>query len=209
MPEDIMAAARDSAADIDVRFAGLQQRVSGIEQAVQGVAQQVSALATTLNDRSRTPWGILISGAGFMMGVVAVVGGLAYAPIREAIADTKADIRLISENGLSIAAFGEFKNTYENNRIASRNDNDAKFAAMRLEATSDIARIEEQLKGQVPRAEHERVWASYDQRFTDQQRQIDEIKSNQASTYGVRDVILDYRDRLDRLERSRQGIPAG
>lgn len=197
--------ARDTGADIDVRFAGLQQRVSGIEAAVNNVSSQVSALATTLNDRSRTPWGILISGAGFLVTVILIVGGLAYQPIREAVSETKLDLRTMEERAVSIAAFTDFKSTYENNRIASRNDNDAKFAATRADLDAKILRLESELQNQVPRGEHERVWAAQDQRFADMQRQLDELKSSQASTYGVRDVILDYRERLDRLERARGG----
>lgn len=203
-------ASRDNGADIDVRFAGLQQRVAGIESAVQNVSSQVSALAATFNDRSRTPWGILITGASFMMAVILAVGGLAYAPIREAITDAKADVRAISDAAVSVSAFTDFKSTYENNRIASRNDNDAKFAAARSAVDTDLTRVEDQLKDQVPRAEHERVWLGYDQRFMDVQRQVDELKQAQSATYGLRDVILDIRERQDRLERARSsGLPTG
>lgn len=199
---------RSDTADIDVRFAGLQQRVTGIEQAVQGVATQVANLAATFNDRSRTPWALLLTGAGVMISVLVVLGGLAYQPIAAGIARADRDITETRANGLSITSFLDFKSTYENNRIASRNDNDAKFAASKAQTESDIKRLEEALQGQVPRAEHERVWANYDQRFADIQRQLDEMKSSQASTYGVRDVILDYRERLDRLEQ-RRSAPVG
>jgi hypothetical protein len=207
IPEADMAAARDSGADIDVRFAGLQQRVTGIEQAVQGVATQVSNLAATFNDRSRTPWGILFTGAGVMITVMVVLGGLAYSPINAGIQRADRDITETRANALSVTSFLDFKSTYENNRIASRNDNDAKFAASKVQFDTDIKRLEDALKGQVPRAEHERVWTNYDQRFSDIQRQLDEMKASQASTYGVRDVIMDYRERLDRLEQRRLAVP--
>lgn len=71
----------------------------------------------------------------------------------------------------------------------------------------------------MPRGEHERVWAGQAERMADlqrqlqasaddKQRQIDEIKANQSSTYGVRDVIMDYRERLDRLEQRRGSPPS-
>lgn len=47
------------------------------------------------------------------------------------------------------------------------------------------------------------MWVSYDQHFIDQQRQIDEVKQAQGSVYGQCDIILDLRDRLDRIERQR------
>ena len=51
------------------------------------------------------------------------------------------------------------------------------------------------------------VVANYDQRFQDQQRQVDELKQAQGSVYGARDVIMDLRQRLDRVERERIGQP--
>lgn len=60
---------------------------------------------------------------------------------------------------------------------------------------------------QVPRAELERVWSAYDQRLADHQRQLDESKQAAGSVYGARDVILDLRERLDRVERQRLTQP--
>lgn len=49
------------------------------------------------------------------------------------------------------------------------------------------------------------MWASYDQRFADVQRQVDEEKAAQGSVYGARELLLDIRERLDRVERRREG----
>ena len=56
-----------------------------------------------------------------------------------------------------------------------------------------------------PRQEHERVWAGYDELVANIQRQINEVKQAQGSVYGQRDIILDLRERLDRIERQRLG----
>ena len=69
------------------------------------------------------------------------------------------------------------------------------------------AAIKELREGLVPRDEHARVWANYDQRFQHQQRHVDELKQAQGSVYGARDVIMDLRQRLDRVERERIGQP--
>lgn len=61
--------------------------------------------------------------------------------------------------------------------------------------------------GLVPRAEHERVWQNYDQRFADEQRQIDELKAGSASIYNQRDVIRDILERLDRAEQRKASLP--
>lgn len=71
----------------------------------------------------------------------------------------------------------------------------------------DRARMEASVKevreAQVPRAELERVWTSQANTDSDQQRQIDELKQAQTSVYGARDVILDLRQRVDRMEREK------
>jgi C-terminal processing protease CtpA/Prc len=65
------------------------------------------------------------------------------------------------------------------------------------------ANVAEIRAGLVPRAEHERVWQNYMNKDQDLQRQLDEVKEAQGSVYGARDVILDLRERLDRVERQR------
>jgi len=45
------------------------------------------------------------------------------------------------------------------------------------------------------------VFGSYDQRITDQQRQIDEVKTAQGAIYGARDVLIELRENQQRLER--------
>ncbi len=53
------------------------------------------------------------------------------------------------------------------------------------------------------RAELDRVFLNYDQRFIDQQRQLDDQKQQSGAVYGTRDVIMDLRQRVDRVERDR------
>ena len=71
----------------------------------------------------------------------------------------------------------------------------------------DRSRMESSVKdvrdAQVLRAELERVWQSQDQTTAQLQKQIDELKANSASVYTPRDVLLDNRERIDRLERQR------
>jgi C-terminal processing protease CtpA/Prc len=51
------------------------------------------------------------------------------------------------------------------------------------------------------------VWQNYRNKDQDLQRQLDEVKEAQGSVYGARDVILDLRQRLDRVERERVDQP--
>jgi DNA anti-recombination protein RmuC len=171
---------------IDQMFTSFDKRFS----------EQLTSTNTQLAERGKTPWGLLISAMGVMIVIVQGLSSLQFAPVRADIDRLNLSIGNVAQNTTSSSAFAEFKSTYENNRITSRQDNDNRFAS-----------IEGKFQSQVPRGEHERVWASYDQRFTDVQRQVDEVKAAQGSVYGARDVILDLRERLDRVERGRVGQP--
>jgi hypothetical protein len=65
--------------------------------------------------------------------------------------------------------------------------------------------IKEVRDAQVPREELSRVWQSDDQQKATLQKQIDELKQAQANTYSARDLLLDMRERQDRLERQIYG----
>ncbi len=205
--------------EIEVRFAGLSQRVTGMETAIKQISSQISGLANSFNERSRTPWGVLFAGVGVLVTVMLAVGGLAYSPILNGLTRADADIQGLRANGLSVAAFEQFKSTYENNRIANRTDTDAKFGILRDEIAGDVARIDKMLDQQVPRAEHERVWDNYSQQdvaIRDQlttavaglQRQIDELNRANSSVYGTRDIIRDLQAEIGSLRDRIQTIPA-
>ena len=123
---------------------------------------------------------------------------LEFTPVRDDISKLAASIALVGANSVPATAFSDFKATYENNRITSRQDNGNRFAA-----------IEAKFANQVPRGEHERVWASYDRRFTDIQRQVDEVKQAQGGIYGARDVLMDLKSNHQRLERELSDIEGG
>ncbi len=65
----------------DARFAALSQRVSGIETSVQGLANQFASFVAKLDERQRTPRGLIVSIAVAVLAYVTTIGGLAYAPV--------------------------------------------------------------------------------------------------------------------------------
>lgn len=96
--------------------------------------------------------------------------------------------------------FREFKNTYENNRITSRNDNNAKFEKL------DRA-IESMNQAQVPRGEHEQIWRRYDQEMGGLKGDIEEVKKQLSEIFSVKDIIsriLDSNSKQDELIRQLQ-----
>jgi hypothetical protein len=141
----------------------------------------INALATSLAERNKPQWQAL----GVMLAFATALGGLAYWPIREATNDLKASVAVIVDKMVT------------QKELEWRSARSAEDRA-RMEAA--IAELRE---AQVPRAELERVWQSFDQRFSDHQRQLDDVKQAQGSVYGQRDIILDLRERLDRVERSK------
>lgn len=156
-----------------------------MESAVTGLANEtrssIAALSTNLAERNKPQWQAL----GVALTFAAMLGGLAYLPIREATSDLKTSVGMLSE------------------RMVTRQEMDWRQAR----AAEDRARMEgsaNDIRGAlVPRAELERVWQGFDQRFADHQRQLDDVKQAQGSVYGARDVLLDLRDRVDRMERQR------
>jgi hypothetical protein len=156
-----------------------------MEAAVTGLANEtrssIAALSTNLAERNKPQWQAL----GVALTFAAMLGGLAYLPIREATSDLKSGVTVLAD------------------RMVTRQEMDWRQAR----SAEDRGRMEtavSDLRGaQVPRTELERVWAGFDQRFADHQRQLDDVKQAQGAVYGARDVLLDLRERIDRMERQR------
>ncbi|MVA17404.1 hypothetical protein GOZ94_00400 [Agrobacterium vitis] len=171
---------------------------SNMNTGFQSVQSSINALSNELRSSSKTQWPVIWAAAGVCFGIIVALGSQALSPIKEAVSETKTDLRVTAQNSLSVAAFTDFKATYENNRVVSRNDLIDKFNQVN-------SQLETIRKDQVPRAELERTWQSEDQQRAQMQKQIDELKQGQATTYSARDLLLDMRDRQDRFERQLYG----
>lgn len=198
----------------DAKLAALEQRVYGLERGVHDLNQlftgrigevsaQLAGLSTKLDERSRTPWATIVSAMGVVLAIVIAGGQLAKAPVDDALARLERDYARVVQETTSAASFGEFKATYENNRLVSRQDYDARFAKADASIAALELRAREAVAGVVPRGEHQERWRSQDAAVVSLQRQLDELKSAFGGVYGARDVIIDLRERLDRVERAR------
>lgn len=198
----------------DAKFAALEQRVYGLERGVQDlgtqfsgrisdVSSQIAGLSAKLDERSRTPWATIVSAMGVVLAVVVAGGQLAKMPIDDAITRLERDTAALDKDTVPLSTFTEFKSTYENNRTINRLDIDAKVAKI----NGDMKTIEDRSRADrdavVPRAEHQERWRAQDQAIAGLQRQIDDLKTSLGGIYGARDVIIDLRERLDRVERTR------
>lgn len=197
----------------DAKLAALEQRVYGLERGVQDLNQafsgrigevsaQLAGLTTRLDERSRTPWATIVSAMGVVLAIVIAGGQLAKTPVDDALARLERDYDRLARDAVGSSSLAEFKATYENNRLVFRQDLDARFARV----DGEIAQLEERARAAqaavVPRGEHEERWRSQDAAVAAVQRQVDDLKSAFGGIYGARDVIIELRERLDRMERA-------
>lgn len=202
----------------DAKLAALEQRVYGLERGVHDLNQlftgrigevsaQLAGLTTKLDERSRTPWATIVSAMGVVLAIVIAGGQLAKAPVDDALGRLERDYDRIARETVSAANFSEFKSTYENNRLVGRQDYDARFARVDQGLAALDQRVRDAKDAVVPRGEHQERWRAEDAAVTALQRQVDDLKTAFGGVYGARDVIMDLRQRLDRVER-RSEAPA-
>lgn len=78
--------------DINVRITALDTNLNNkMDRMATAVTSELKALSAALADKNKTPWGILISGAGVVITVVALLGHQALSPIQDTL-------KLVSDN---------------------------------------------------------------------------------------------------------------
>lgn len=168
---------------------------SNMNTGFQGVNANLAALSNELRSAGKTHWPVIFAALSVVITILAGLGFLSLQPIKDNTARLETALARLAETTVS--------------------QNEMEWRTAR--GTEDRARSDAMLKeirsAQVPREELDRVWSSYDQRFIDQQRQLDDVKQAQGSVYGQRDILLDLRERIDRMERQRlsqaQSQPGG
>lgn len=77
---------------INVRITALDTNLNNkMDRMATAVTSELKALTAALADKNKTPWGILISGAGVVITVVAFLGHQALSPIQDTL-------KLVSDN---------------------------------------------------------------------------------------------------------------
>ena len=204
--------------DPDARLAALETRVSGIERGMSALDDKISSrfkettdqlgqLTAKLDERSKTHWPTIWGAMSVVLGLVIAGGTLAFSPRDESIRRIEAGLNDVAASRVSFSAFSEFKGTYENNRLLFRQDIDARFIRLDGEIGALERRIREGETAVAPRGEQQERWRAQDAAVAALQRQLDDVKSALGGIYGARDVIIDLRERLDRLERGRSAPP--
>jgi C-terminal processing protease CtpA/Prc len=171
---------RQSDLETEMR-SGFKQIESSMSSMSTEMRSAVSALSSNIAERNKPQWQAIAVALSFCT----IVGGLVYWPIKDDTSGVKASILLITE------------------RMVTQKELEWRTARGVEDRQRTEASVKDIRESLVPRAEHERVWQNYTNKDEDLQRQVDEIKQAQGSVYGARDVILDLRQRLDRVERER------
>ncbi|MBB4347915.1 hypothetical protein [Aliirhizobium cellulosilyticum] len=134
---------------------------------------------------------------------ITILGGLGFLalqPIKDNIAQIRDDAKVLSASTTtSLSSLVDKMVTQKEMEWRT-----ARSAEDRQRTEGAIKEIRTDL---VPRAEHERVWQNYTNKDDDLQRQLDEMKQAAGSVYGLRDILLDLRNRMDRVERERSSQP--
>lgn len=169
---------------------------SNMNTGFQSVNAAIGTLSNELRSNSKTQWPVIWAAAGVCFTVLATGGAFFYNSL------SKGQDRLDSAV-LKNAEMTQTALTAVVDKMVTQKELEWRTARGAEDRSRMEASVKEVREAQVPRAELERVWASQSSRDSDQQRQIDELKQAQGSVYGARDVILDLRERLDRMERQR------
>jgi C-terminal processing protease CtpA/Prc len=175
---------RQSDLETEMR-SGFKQIESSMTSMSSEMRSAVAALSTNMAERNKPQWQAL----GVALTFATILGGLAYWPIQSSTNDLKAALANLSD------------------KIVTQKELEWRTARGQEDRARMEANVADIRAGLVPRAEHERVWQNYTNKYQDLQRQLDEVKEAQGSVYGARDVILDLRQRLDRVEREKLGQP--
>lgn len=158
---------------------------SNMNTGFQSVNAAIGTLSNELRSNSKTQWPVIWAAAGVCFTVLATGGAFFYNSL------SKGQDRL--DNAITVVV----------DKMVTQKEMEWRTARSAEDRSRMEASVKDIRDNLVPRAEHERVWQNYTAIDQNVQRQIDELKQAQGSVYGARDVILDLRERLDRVERQR------
>lgn len=160
---------------------------SNMNTGFQGVNANLAALSNELRSAGKTHWPVVFAALSVVITILAGLGFLSLQPIKDNTARLEIALARLAETSVS------------QNEMQWRT---ARGAEDRKRTEDSLAELR---LSQVPRQELERVWQSDDQQKAALQKQIDELKQAQANTYSARDLLLDMRERQDRIERQVYG----
>jgi chromosome segregation ATPase len=185
--------------DVEVEMrSGFNQLGASLNSSTNETRSSIAALSASMAERNRPQYQAL----GFALTVILAVGALAYWPIRESTNDLKVAVMTLSqETNRSFEMMAE--------KMVTREELDWRSQRGAEDRARTETAIKELREGDVSRAEWMERNRARDSEIGELSRRIDEVRQAMGSVYGTRDVLLDLRERLDRLERDRIGSQSG
>lgn len=204
--------------DSNARYYQLDERVTNLRSSVthletqmtsgfNSINQSLSGLNEQLRHGQKTQWPVIWSAAGVMFAVLAGVGAILYTPI-------KADLERLESNTLSRTEWdtnqvraAETRARLENVllKLSETSMPRSELTLMAEESRADRRRLGEEINAleseSVTRAEWSERNRARDQEILDIARRISELQQSVASTYNLRDVIVDLKEQVRTLER--------
>lgn len=169
---------------------------SNMNTGFQTINSSISTLSNELRNNSKTQWPVIWAAAGVCFTVLATGGAFFYNSLSKG--QDRLDAAIVKNAEISQQALAILVD-----KMVTQKELDTRTARGVEDRTRTEAAIRDIRDNLVPRAEHERVWQNYTATDANLQRQIEELKQAAGSVYGQRDIILDLRERLDRIERQR------
>ncbi|WP_320194948.1 hypothetical protein RMR10_011840 [Agrobacterium rosae] len=187
--------------------AGFKQVESSMATIANEMRSSITTLSSSLAERSRTQWPVIWTAAGVSFTILAALSAFVYGTLSKD--QTRLDAAILKNAEVTQTSISKLADTTAQSlvamteRMVTRQEMEYRQARGAEDRTRMEAAVKEVRDAQVPRAELDRVFLNYDQRFIDQQRQLDDQKQQSGAVYGTRDVIMDLRQRVDRVERDR------
>jgi 4-amino-4-deoxy-L-arabinose transferase-like glycosyltransferase len=180
---------------------------SNMNTGCQSVNASLTTLSNELRSNSKTQWPVIWAAAGVCFTVLATGGAFFYNSLSKG--QDRLDAAVMKNSELPQASVSKLAETTQQtftllaDKVVTQKELEWRTARGQEDRARMEANVADIRSGLVPRAEHERVWQNYTNKDQDLQRQVDELKQAQGSVYGAREVIMDLRERLDRVERQR------
>lgn len=144
---------------VDARLSALETRVESIAGSLGEVVTAVRGLGEKIDLRGRTPWGMIWTALGTLVGVLTVVGGLAYYPIKDSQTDLKQALLLMQDRADKRieALSGSLVSRAEHEVHWRSQDRDYDFQRDRIARAEDrVSRVEDRMTRRIERLEAER-----------------------------------------------------
>lgn len=185
-------------------YARLSERVEGqgrdivdlrsnMNTGFQNIQGAILSLTNELRGSTKTQWPVIWSAIGVSFAILVAVGSQAISPIRDSVDEQKVEMKSFR---------GDFMPRAELEALSARGKDERDRMWQVLAAA--LPRNEWQERNSSRDKEIFDIQRQFETTRGDQQRQIDEMKTAIGGIYGARDIILDLRGRIDRLEAALQ-----